>query len=65
MNLGWWGERKPRLLTVENKLVVTRGEGVGGWVKWVMGIKESTCDEPWVLCVRVVVCKAQITKFYT
>ena len=21
----------------------------GGWVKWVMGIKEGTCDEHWVL----------------
>ena len=22
---------------------------MGGWVKWVMGIKEGTCDEYWVL----------------
>ena len=21
----------------------------GGWAKWVMGIKEGTCDEHWVL----------------
>ena len=20
----------------------------GGWAKWVMGIKETTCDDPWV-----------------
>ena len=26
---------------------------MGGWVKWVMGIKEGTgWDEHWVLCVR-------------
>ena len=31
---------RKRLLTIENKLMVTRG---GGWAKWVMGIKEGTC----------------------
>ena len=45
-------EQNPRnrLLTVENKLVVTRGE-VGGRMKWVMEIKECTCcDEHQVMC---------------
>ena len=23
----------------------------GGWARWVMGSKESTCDEHWVLYV--------------
>ena len=31
-----------RLLTIENKLIVTRGETVMGWVKEVLGIKEHT-----------------------
>ena len=39
-----------RLSTIENKL--TGGELVGGgWVKWVMGIKDDTCDEHWALYV--------------
>ena len=38
-----------RLVTTENKLMVTRGEWLGGWVKQVMGIKEGTCDEHWVM----------------
>ena len=39
-----------RLLTIENKLMVTRGEVGGGWVKLVMGMKECTCcDEHRVL----------------
>ena len=29
-----------------------RGAGLGGWTKWVMGIKQDTCwDENWVLYV--------------
>ena len=40
------GKTRNRLLTIENKLMVTRGE-VGGWG---MGIKEGTCDEHQVLC---------------
>ena len=24
---------------------------MGGWAKWVMGIKEGTCNERWVLYV--------------
>ena len=24
---------------------------MGGWLKWMMGIKEDTCDEHWVLYV--------------
>ena len=36
---------KKRLLTIENKLMLTIGEVDGGWIKWVMGIKECTyCD---------------------
>ena len=23
----------------------------GGWAKWVRGIKEDTCDGPWVLYI--------------
>lgn len=37
--------------TIENKLLVTRGEmcvGGAGWVKQVMGIKDCSCDEHWV-----------------
>ena len=30
---------------------VSAGEVGGGWAKWVMGIKECTCDEHWVLHV--------------
>ena len=26
--------------------MISRG---GGWVKWLMGVKEGTCDEHWVL----------------
>ena len=49
------GERrvKPqkRHLTIENTLRII-GEVVGGgWVKWVMGIKEGTCYKHWVLYV--------------
>ena len=41
-----------RLFTTENKLRVDGGRWVGGWAKWVMGIKEGTCyDEQWVLYV--------------
>ena len=32
-----------RLLNTENKLKVVGGAWVGGWAKWVMGIKEGTC----------------------
>lgn len=44
-----WGEDKPRhrLLTVENKVMTTREEGVG---KQVTGIKEGAYGEHWVLC---------------
>ena len=35
--------------TLENKPRVAAGQGHGGRVKWVMGIKEGTCDEHWVL----------------
>lgn len=36
-------------LTIKNKLRVG-GEEVGEeWVKWVLGIKEGTCDGHWVM----------------
>ena len=42
-----------RLSKTENTLRVAGGEAVGGWAKWVMGIKEGTCwDEHWVFYVR-------------
>ena len=52
MNI-WEGggeEREPnskRLLIIENKLRVDGGRST----KWVMGIKEGTCDELWMLYV--------------
>ena len=51
-----WGKRergKPRntLLTIENKLTVVGGEVGRERAKWVMSIKEGTCDEHWVLYV--------------
>ena len=54
-----------RLLTIENRLRVTRGEvgGDGGWVKLVMGIKEYTCcDEYLVLygIVEILYCTPEI-----
>ena len=45
------GERETnykRLLIIENKQYSWRAVG-GGWTRWVMGIKEATCDEHWVL----------------
>ena len=42
--------QKPRLLAIDNKLRIERN-CVGGWAKWVIGIKEGTCDEHWVLYV--------------
>jgi len=46
------GKPENRLLYIENKLRVAGGEVGGGWVKWVMGIKECTgCNEHWVLYV--------------
>ena len=57
MNIGGKEERgKPRnrLLTIENKLMITRGEVGGRMGKQVMGIKECTCcDEHQVLYVHV------------
>ena len=39
-----------RLVTMENTLMVTRGEVLGGWGKQVMGMKEGTCcDEHGVM----------------
>ena len=40
-----------RLLTVENKLRIAGEEIDEGWAKWVMDIKEGTCNELWVLYV--------------
>lgn len=41
---GGEGEKRNQetVLTTEIKFRVTRGEVVGGWVKWVMGAKEGT-----------------------
>ena len=53
MNIGERGKKRERegnhktLLTIENKL---RVDG-DGQAKWMMGIKEGTCDEYWVLYV--------------
>ena len=41
-----------RLLMIENKLRVDRGKWGRRWAKWRMEIKESTCDEHWVLYVK-------------
>ena len=40
--------RKPTQLQRKNWGLL-EGRWVGGQVKWVMGIKEWTCDEHWVL----------------
>ena len=29
--------------------MVTKGEEVRGWIKWMMGIKEGTCDKHQVM----------------
>jgi len=42
-----------RLLTIENKLMVTRREVGRGWVKLVMEINKCTCDEQQVFHVSV------------
>lgn len=50
-----WGKSEgetnhERLWTLGNKLRVSEGRVVGGWVSLVMGIKEGTgCMEQWVL----------------
>ena len=38
-----------RLLIIDNKLSVAGGVVGGGWARWVMGIREGTRDEHWVL----------------
>ena len=45
------------LLAIENKLRVARRKVGRGWAKCMMGIKEGTCDEHWVLYAS-----AEITK---
>ena len=44
---------RKRLLSIEDKLMVTREEsGGGGWDKLVLGIRKGTCwDEHWVLYI--------------
>ena len=37
------------VLTIKEKLRTAGREDGGGWAKWMMGIKEDTCDEHWVL----------------
>ena len=39
-----------RLINTENKQRVAGGDVDGGWANWVMGIKEGTWDEHWLLC---------------
>ena len=48
MNIG--GKKKGKqtikvFLTRENKLRVDGGKWVGRWAKWVINIKQGTCDE--------------------
>ena len=43
------GKPRSRLLTMENKLMVTEGDMGRGWVKQVMDVKAGTCDQHWVL----------------
>lgn len=45
-------ETKKQILNYR-KLMVIRGQVGGRWVEWVIGIKEHTCDEHWVLYVSV------------
>ena len=40
-----------KLLMIENKLWADGRRWEGEWVRWVMSIKEGTCDEHWVLYV--------------
>lgn len=41
------------MVNTENKLRGARGEVVGGWVKWVIGIKEGNFwDKHWVSHVK-------------
>ena len=44
-------EREANYKTIENKLRVAGGEVGEGMVKWVIGIKEGTCDEHLALYV--------------
>ena len=55
MSIGRKGERQTRnrLLTIENKVMVTRGQVCEGWVKQVMEIKEYTYhDEHWAIKIK-------------
>ena len=45
------GRIHKRLLMIENKLWVDGGQVGGRRARWVMGTKEGTCDEQWVLYV--------------
>ena len=55
MGGGKRGKPRNRFLTIENKLMVIRGEVVGGlMIEWRIEIKEHTCgDEHRVLYVSV------------
>ena len=62
------GKPRNRSLTLENKLMVTREEVGGGWVKQVMGIKDSIChDEHWVTVMYGIVeslyCRPETNKY--
>ena len=51
---GEWGKERQTIKQILNYRKQTEGcwrEIVKGWAKWVMCIKESTCDEHWLLYV--------------
>ena len=37
---------------IENKLRIDGAEVGGRWARWLLGIKEGTCDDHWMLYVR-------------
>ena len=45
---------RKRLSPLESKLRVAGGEVAKGCLRWVMGMKEGTCDQHWVLHVLYV-----------
>ena len=49
---------------IQNKLRVAGGEVGGGWARCVMGIKEGTCDEHWVLYVSDESLNSSLNPFY-
>ena len=45
------GNKPQETVSDGEQLWVDRGKWVGGWARWVMGIKEGTCDEHWMFYV--------------